>query len=74
MQVTKDSSIEEILKEYPHSDVIFRRHGLHCVDCIKMGVDCIVGSDTLETRAEWYGISIDSLVEELNVGILTWED
>lgn len=64
--VTKENSIAEVLEKHPFLSAVFTRHGLHCVDCIITGVDCIVGADTIEKRADWYGIVTDELVEELN--------
>ena len=64
--ITRESRIEDILREYPETVGVFSRHGLYCAECIQMGFDCIIAEDTIEKRSDWYGINVDNLLADLN--------
>jgi hybrid cluster-associated redox disulfide protein len=60
MKITQDTSIEDILKQYPHLVRVFVAHGLPCLVC---------GNPywgTVSELAEQHSIDIAVLVKELN--------
>ncbi len=67
--IGKDMSIEEVLRDYPFLEEVFRDHGLHCAGCLGGGVECMVGGNTIADRADWYGITVDDLLADLNRAI-----
>lgn len=58
--VTKDMTIQEVLKLNPKTAAVFLRNGMHCIGC-HIGFDEKVGE-----AAEAHGVDIDKLIRELN--------
>lgn len=58
--ITKEMSIFEALQKYPESREIFKKHGMHCLDCM--------GSveESIEAGAGMHGINLEALLNELN--------
>jgi len=60
MTITKDIKIEEVVKQYPETMMVFMKHGLHCVGCH------VSAFESIEDGAMAHGINVDALVEDLN--------
>ena len=60
MTITKDIKIEEVVKEYPETMMVFMKHGLHCVGCH------VSAFESVEDGALAHGINVDALVADLN--------
>jgi len=58
--VTKDMTIQEVLKLNPKTAAVFLRNGMHCIGC-HIGFDEKVGE-----AAEAHGVDIEKLIRELN--------
>lgn len=58
--ITKEMSLFDVLQKYPEAREVFKKHGMHCVDCM--------GSrqETVEAGAKMHGINLDILLKELN--------
>ena len=61
--IDKKMSIEEVVKKYPQTVVVFERFGLGCVGCQAALFE------NIQQGAEIHGIDVDALVESLNVTI-----
>ncbi len=60
MTITKESTIEEVVSQYPETMMVFMRHGLHCVGCH------VSAYESIEEGAMAHGINVDALVADLN--------
>ena len=60
MAITKDIKIEEVVKQYPETMMVFMKHGLHCVGCH------VSAFESVEDGAMAHGINVDALVADLN--------
>ncbi len=58
--ITKEMTINQILRTYPETLPVFQRYGLDCHDCQ------IADFEQLEHGATVHNVDIDSLVKELN--------
>jgi hybrid cluster-associated redox disulfide protein len=65
MTITKDTTIEDVVSQYPETMMVFMRHGLHCVGCH------VSAFESIEDGASAHGINVDALVEDLNKVIAT---
>ena len=61
--INKNMSIDEVVKKYPETISIFEHHGLGCVGCQAALFE------NIEQGAEVHGISVDTLVEDLNKAV-----
>jgi hybrid cluster-associated redox disulfide protein len=59
MEITKDSSINEILKAYPESAKVFDKYNMACMGC--MGAS----AESVENGALMHGLDATIIVEEL---------
>jgi hybrid cluster-associated redox disulfide protein len=59
-QITKDSNLLEVVKEFPETIPVFMSFGLGCIGC------AVAKYETIEQGANGHGINADALVEELN--------
>ena len=60
---TKDSSIKEIVTEFPESVEIFAQFGLGCIGC------AMAAFETLEQGAVAHGIDVDNILDALNAKV-----
>lgn len=58
--VTKDMTIQEVLKLNPKTAAVFLRNGMHCIGC-HIGFEEKVGE-----AAEAHGVDVEKLIRELN--------
>ena len=62
--INKEMTIAEIMRRYPQTIPILRRHGLDCADCQ------IADIEELAHGASVHRVNLDSLLDELNISIL----
>lgn len=60
MIITKDMTIDTVIRRYPNCAEVLVSFGLHCVGCPS------AQAETLEEAATVHGFNIDELVDELN--------
>ena len=60
MTITKESTIDEVVKQYPETIMVFMKHGLHCVGCH------VSAFESIEEGAMAHGIDVDMLVADLD--------
>lgn len=58
--ITKEMTIGEIVRRYPQTLEVFRKHGLDCFECQ------IADFEALEHGADVHKLNVDELLEELN--------
>ena len=58
--ITKDTTIEEVVNQYPETTMVFMKHSLHCVGCH------VSEFESIEEGAMAHGINVDALVDDLN--------
>lgn len=58
--ISKDMSIEYVIKKYPQTLAVFEKHGLGCIGCPAALFESI------EQGARAHGMDGESLVEDLN--------
>lgn len=58
--ITKEMTINQILRNFPQTLPVFQRYGLDCHDCQ------IADFEQLEHGASVHNVDIDSLISELN--------
>lgn len=58
--ITKEMTIEEVIRRYPKTVDAFERFGLRCTGC------SLSAFEDIEEGALSHGIDLDSLLEELN--------
>ncbi|HJV35636.1 DUF1858 domain-containing protein [Geomonas sp.] len=61
--ITKEMTINEILRAYPETLPVFQRYGLDCHDCQ------VADFEQLEHGATVHNVDVDSLIAELNSNI-----
>jgi hybrid cluster-associated redox disulfide protein len=61
--ITKDMPIGDVVQNYPQTIEVFLRHGLMCFGC------AIARFENVEQGAAAHGISIDTLIEDLNAAV-----
>ena len=59
-KITKNMTIDEVLKKYPQTAEIFLKYGFHCLGCVAATFE------TLEQGAIAHGIAVEELLEDLN--------
>jgi len=62
-KITKEMTFFEVMKAYPQSVMVLRKHKLGCVGC--MGAQ----NESLEQGANAHGIDADALLKDLNDAI-----
>ena len=60
MKITKDMTIEEILKKHPESMKVFQQYNMGCIGC--MGAT----AESVEKGALMHGVNVDEIVAALN--------
>ncbi len=58
--VNRDMVISDVVRLYPQARIVFVRYGMGCMGC--MGAL----DETIEGGAKMHGISVETLVDELN--------
>ena len=61
--ISKDMSVEDIVKRYPSTILVFERYGLGCAGCRAALFE------TVMQGAAIHGIDVDALVADLNAVI-----
>ncbi|HJV66322.1 MAG TPA: DUF1858 domain-containing protein [Geomonas sp.] len=61
--ITKEMTINQILRTYPETLPVFQRHGLDCYNCQ------IADFEQLEHGATVHKVDVDTLITELNDNI-----
>lgn len=63
MSVSKDTTIGQLLQEYPNAAGILMEIGMHCLGCPSAQME------TLAEAAMVHGIDVDLLTEKINAQI-----
>lgn len=63
--ISKEMTIEEVIRRYPETIPVFRRFGLECMDCQ------IAAYEALEHGAGVHRVDAGRLIEELNRAVAT---
>ena len=58
--ITKDMTIEEVVRNYPETIKVFHSHGLHCIGCF------VAAYENIEQGATAHGIAVEPLIHDLN--------
>ncbi len=58
--ITRDMTIEEIIRKYPETINVFRKFGLNCMECQ------IAAVEEVEHGADVHQVDVDQLLDELN--------
>jgi len=61
--IKKDTSIGQIVQDYPQTVEVFLRHGLMCFGC------AVARFENLEQGAMAHGINVEQLVKDLNAAV-----
>jgi hybrid cluster-associated redox disulfide protein len=59
-KITKDMTIDEVIRNHPKAAVVFMEHGFHCVGCPASQ------EETLEQGAELHQVDLKKLLDDLN--------
>lgn len=59
-KITKEMTIEEVIKKYPRSAFVFIDYGLHCVGCP------MAEPETIEEAAKLHRINLEKFLKDLN--------
>jgi hybrid cluster-associated redox disulfide protein len=59
-KINKDMTFNEVLRKYPDSVKVFKKHGMNCFGC--QGAE----AESLEYGATAHGVDIKSLLKDLN--------
>jgi hybrid cluster-associated redox disulfide protein len=59
-KITKDMLIEDVIKKYPETAIVFSRYNIGCVGCFA------ASSETIEDIARVHGTDIKKFLKELN--------
>jgi hybrid cluster-associated redox disulfide protein len=62
-EITKDMPIGDVVQNYPQTVEVFLKHGLMCFGC------AIARFENVEQGATAHGISVDSLMKDLNAAV-----
>ena len=60
MRITKDMTIEEVVRQFPETIQVFSRYGVGCVGCTAAQYD------NIEQGAALHDLDIDQLIRDLN--------
>lgn len=60
MKITKDMTIGEIVRNYPHTVPVLMSFGMGCVGCPS------AQAETIEEAAMVHGMDLDKLIKALN--------
>jgi hybrid cluster-associated redox disulfide protein len=63
--ITRDMTIEQIIRRYPQTVAVFRKFGLDCMQCQ------IAAFEAVEDGAGVHRVDVDTLLRELNQVIKT---
>jgi hybrid cluster-associated redox disulfide protein len=58
--ITREMTIEEVMRRYPETIEAFEQHGLRCSGC------CVSSYENIEEGALSHGVDIEELLVELN--------
>jgi len=58
--ITRDMTIEDVIRKYPKTVEVFRKFGLDCMECQ------IAAFEAVEHGAGVHHVNVEKLVEELN--------
>ncbi len=58
--ITKDMTIEQVLRRYPETIAVFKKFGLDCMECQ------IAEFEAVEHGADVHKVDVETLLEELN--------
>jgi hybrid cluster-associated redox disulfide protein len=58
--ITAESLVQDVVEQYPHTVLVFGRHGLQCVGCY------ISPFHTVADSAREYAMALDLLLADLN--------
>lgn len=58
--ITKDTTIREIVEEYPETIEVLTNHGMHCLGCAAQT------DETLEMACMMHDIDVDGIIKNLN--------
>lgn len=58
--ITRDMSIFETIARYPQTREIFKKYGMHCLEC--MGAT----AESIAAGAKMHGVDLEKLLAELN--------
>jgi hybrid cluster-associated redox disulfide protein len=61
--ITRDMTIEEVVRRHPETIPVFRKFGLDCMDCQ------IAAFEAVEHGAGVHRVNVEKLMEELNRAI-----
>jgi len=61
--ITRDMTIENVIRQYPETVEVFRRFGLDCMECQ------IAAFEAVEHGAGVHQVNVEKLIEELNRAI-----
>jgi hybrid cluster-associated redox disulfide protein len=62
-QITKEMPIGDVVQNYPQTIEVFLKHGLMCFGC------AIARFENVEQGAMVHGISVDTLIKDLNAAV-----
>ncbi len=63
MEITKDSSINEVLRDFPESTAVFNKYNMGCSGCLG------ATAESIENGALMHGLDANKIVEELKEAI-----
>ena len=58
--ITKEMTLEQVIKKHPEAVPMLFKHGLHCIGCH------IAATEPIEQAAEAHGIVLNELLKDLN--------
>jgi len=61
--ITRDMTIEEVVRRHPETIAVFRKFGLDCMDCQ------IAAFEAVEHGAGVHHVDVEKLMEELNKAV-----
>ncbi|WP_027714131.1 DUF1858 domain-containing protein [Desulfuromonas sp. TF] len=61
--ITRDMTIEEVVRRHPETIPVFRKFGLDCMDCQ------IAAFEAVEHGAGVHRVNVEKLMEELNKAV-----
>jgi hybrid cluster-associated redox disulfide protein len=64
MAITKDMTVEEVIRRFPETALVFSRYGVPCAAC------SAAQEDSVEQSAALHGLDAQQLLAELNRAIL----
>lgn len=61
--ITRDMTIEQVLRKYPQTRAVFSKFGLECMECQ------IAQFEEIEHGADVHQVDVEALLQELNEAI-----